>query len=217
MRTIGGMRINHPRFYIPPTLQSNYDNYLNTNVPGHTYNATLNGAQAIRCAFHADGKTPGEKVLRVSLSTPIRRGDIIAIEGEGEYLIPEVVQQVDCYACEPLRLNALLTITRKTPLQADRRGRITQQPGTETVCTDQLAHGVSSDGFQKQGVGIIVAGEPVFLLPLNDETRRIRREDEFVLDGDTYSIFHANFDQCDPGRTHGVVRLHCRRKAGESA
>ena len=30
-------------FYVPPTIQSNYDNYLATNVPGHTYNATLNG------------------------------------------------------------------------------------------------------------------------------------------------------------------------------
>lgn len=216
MKTIGGMRIN-PRFYVPPTLQSDFDNYLNTNVPGHTYDATLNGAQTIRCAFHADGKTPNEKILRVSLATLIQRGDVIDIAGEGAYLIPEVTRQVNCYACEPLRLNALLTITRRTSRKADSLGRIVQQPGVETVCADQLAHGTASDRFQKQDIGLVVAGEPVFLLPLNEETRQIRREDEFTLDGETYSIYYANFDQCNPERTHGIIQLHCRRKAGESA
>lgn len=207
---------SNTRFYIPPTLQSNYDNYLRTNVPGHTYNATLNNVQSIRCAFHADAKNPDEKILRVSLSTPIRRGDIISIEGEGQYLIPNVTRQVDCYACEPLRLNALLTVTRKTPRKADSLGQIIQQAGEETICTDQLAHSVSSDSFQKQDIGVVVLGEPTFLLPLNDETRQIRREDEFILDGETYSIYHVGFDQCDPGRTHGIIKLHCRRKGGES-
>lgn len=205
------------RFYVPPTIQSDYDNYLQTNVPGHTYNATLNGESSIRCAFHADGNTPGQKKLRVSLSTPIRRGDVISIEGEGGYLIDEVARQVNCYVCEPLRLNALLTITRKTPRKADSLGRVIQQAGEETVCTDQPAHSAGKDSFQKQDVGTIVLGDPLFLLPLNDATRQIRRDDEFTLDGDAYAVYHADFDLCDPGRTHGIIRLHCRRKAGESA
>ncbi len=62
-------------FYVPPTIRSNYDNYLATNVPGHTYNATLNGEQAIRCAFHADGKAAGgEAAARIAEDPhPLRR------------------------------------------------------------------------------------------------------------------------------------------------
>ena len=205
-------------FYVPPTIQSNYDNYLATNVPGHTYNATLNGEQTIRCAFHADGKAAGAKLLRVSLKTPIRCGDILDIEGEGAYLIPEVTRQVDCYACEPLRLNARIpAITHKYPRKADSLGHVIQEAREMTICTDLLAHSAAQDSFQKQDMGTLVLGEPLFLLPLNEDTRAICRGDEFALDGDSYSIYQVNFDRCDPGRNHGIITLHCRRKAGESA
>ena len=205
-------------FYVPPTIQSNYDNYLATNIPGHTYNATLNGEQAIRCAFHADGKAAGAKLLRVSLKTPIRCGDILDIEGEGAYLIPEVTRQVDCYACEPLLLNARISaITCKYPRKADSLGRVIEEAGETAICEDLLAHSTAQDSFQKQDMGTLVLGEPLFLLPLNEDTRAIRRGDEFALDGDSYSIYQVNFDRCDPGRNHGIITLHCRRKAGESA
>ena len=205
-------------FYVPPTMQSDYDNYLATDVPGHTYNATLNGGQAIRCAFHADGKAPGAKLLRVSLKTPIRCGDIIDIEGEGAYLIPEATRQINCYACKPLRLNARIpAITRKVPRQADSLGHVIEEAREMAICTDLLAHSTAKDSFQQQDMGTLVPGEPLFLLPLNGDTRDIRREDEFTLDGERYSIYHVGFERCDPARTHGIITLCCRRKAGESA
>ena len=205
-------------FYVPPTMQSDYDNYLATDVPGHTYNATLNGGQAIRCAFHADGKAPGAKLLRVSLKTPIRCGDIIDIEGEGAYLIPEATRQINCYACKPLRLNARIpAITRKVPRQADSLGHVIEEAREMAICTDLLAHSTAKDSFQQQDIGTLVPGEPLFLLPLNEDTRTICRGDEFALDGESYSIYQVNFDRCDPARTHGIITLCCRRKAGESA
>ena len=99
---------------------------------------------------------------------------------------------MDCYACEPLLLNARIpAITHKYPRKADSLGHVVQEAREMTICTD--------------------------LLPLNEDTRAICRGDEFALDGDSYSIYQVNFDRCDPGRRHGIITLHCRRKAGESA
>ncbi len=67
-----------------------------------------------------------------------------------------------------------------------------------TICTDLLAHSAAQDSFQKQDMGTLVLGEPLFLLPLNEDTRTICRGDEFALDGDSYSIYQVNFDRCDP-------------------
>lgn len=146
---------------------------------------------------------------------------MIEIDGVGSYLIREVTRQPNCYACEPPRLNARITILRSVPRQVDSLGRVTREAGKEIVCENLLAaiqpETAPMSAPTANAPGIYPETRIHGYVAFSEQTRTIQPGDEFTWSNAVYRILDAFWTEVDINETYGVIHLRCQRKAGESA
>lgn len=227
------------RFKIPETILSDYENYLNTEVPHAVYDFQLiqdwydqfnDGYEKVMLrAEHFPinwkskvGNSDANHNFYTSYRVPIRKGDIV-IREDGiicmlnwsiqRYINAQTTQAIDC--------NHRITITRDIPAVADNRGMLVT-PATKKIIVDDLPcvmseYGGRTDLTSSQGTpGVSSDSYSLVNMQYNEKTKEVRVGDEFEWGIFSWRVVNVNYAEVDITNTYGILTLGIRRIAGES-
>ena len=227
------------QFQIPPTIRSDYTNYLHTEVEHVIYDFRLlrswydqfdeNKEKIMLRAEHFPinwkskiGNSDANKNFYTDYEVKIQKGDMViredgligmlnwSIQG---YINAQTTQMIEC--------NHRITITRELPAQADSRGMKISDAGTEVIvddlpCVMSEYAGRPDFAVAQNTPGIQADMLTTLSMQFNEKTKNIRVGDEFFWGVFNYRIVNINYAEIDITQTYGVLTLNARRIAGEN-
>lgn len=225
------------RFYVPYTLQDDFDTFLQNDIPGSVgdfilikdwydqldqdYEDTI-----IRGEIYPDSTksrysdTDNNLNFRASVDSGIRKGDML-IDHEGEiYLLDwHVAPQPNNRASRSVRCNARLTFTRYEPEEVDERGYLVHEAGQRVIAEDMPCNGYTYDGRPEYSShagspGITPNALRILSVQYNKKTKNLRIDDEFIWGAEAYVIVDINLVDLDISGEYGVLVLQAKKKAG---
>lgn len=206
-------------FIIPPTILSDYNNYLMTEVP----NATFDFERFRSWYNHSDDRTPymmraeyfpinwkskvGNSDMNynfyVNTEVSIRKGDIVVREdGLIAMLNWNIQTYINAQTTQAIECNHMIKIQRWTEATADRRGFKTADAHYEVIA-DYIPCSMTEyqgrpDYQRTQGVpGIVPDMLTVCDLQYNEYTKNIKEEDVFEYGQFMYHIIHIDQTQIE--------------------
>lgn len=224
-------------FYVPPTLVSDFDNFLNMDIPGavmdfvhlHDWYAQFNEdyeQKTIRGEIYPDAtksryaNTDNNLNFRASKNSDIEAGDMV-IDPDGIiYLLDwEVPPQPNNKMSRALRCNCKFTFQRWQKEQVDKRGILITPAGMINVADDIPCNAYRYDGRPEWSTiigtpGITPNALSLFSVQLNAKTKQLRVDDTFVWGNDTYVIIDISYAGTDMYNDRGVLKIQAKKKAG---
>lgn len=225
-------------FFLPPSIQTDFESYLMDDVPQHNYTFELlrdwyakedeaYEPEFIRAMLFAInwkskvGNTDANSNFRTHLRIDIRKGDIVIREDGTIYLLNWQVQRhVNNQSTQAIDCNAFLTFYREVDEELDERGYLITEaghkdiaPGIPCVYSEYAGRPDYSTNYNTPGI------TPDHLLTvqvqLNPNTGNIRIGDKFKLFHHVYHIIHLLDREVDIDRQYGIINITARRAAGE--
>lgn len=225
------------RFYVPKTLESDFDAFLENDIPGSVgdfvllknwydqfkddYTKTI-----IRGEIYPDAtksrytNTDNNLNFRGSRSSGIRKGDMI-IDNEGTvYLFDwDISPEPNNRATRALRCNQRLTFRRIFDDEVDSDGYLIREGGPRDIVKDIPVNAYRYDGRPQYTVlggtpGIAPDALTLMSLQYNSTTDDLRIDDEFEWGYETYRIVDISLAGVNLDRGHGVMKLQTMKKAG---
>lgn len=224
-------------FYVPPTLESDFDNFLNHDIPNvvmdfnlyHNWYDQLEEdyeEKIIRGEIYPNStKSRYENMdnqlnFRASMSSGIVSGDIIKDKNGKIYLLDwEIEPEPNNASTRALVCNSMLTFSRYTEEQTDERGFVEVEEGYQTIaraipCNIYRYDGRPEFSSYAGTAGVIPNALTISYVQYNPETDKIRIDDTFEYFNDTYVIIDIDYVGVNMNKTNGVVKIVSKKKAG---
>ena len=226
------------KFYVPPTLAADFDNFLNTNVPNQVGNFELlpdwysqfqEGYKPtiIRGEIYPDStksryeNTDNNMNFRASVTSGIKKGDMLIEQKTGTvYVLDwEVALETNNAPSRALRCNTNLTITRFIPEQTDEYGYLIQPEGEQVVVDHIPCNAFRYDGRPEYATitgtpGISPNALTIITMQYNSTTDDIRINDKFIWGRESYIIIDIDLFGMSRYGTSGTLRLKAKKEAG---
>ncbi len=226
------------RFFKPPTLQADFDRFLDGDLPNQVMDFELipdwyarsepdYEPKIIRGEFYPDStksryeNTDSAMNIRCSVTSGIKKGDMVIPSNTGiPYILDwEIHLESNNAPSRALRCNFYLTIKRYSKGKTDSRGIRTTAPGFETVVDALPVNGYRYDGRRQYSAasgtpGVTPNASTLVTVQYNDQTKNIHVNDEFQWGDETYQIVDVNRSGLNLEQTSGTLVLWCNEKAG---
>lgn len=227
------------QFAIPETIQSDYRNYLHSDIPNAVYDFRLlrnwydqftEEEPVMLRAEHFPinwkskmGNSDANKNFYTDYDVKIQKGDMcIREDGLIVMLNWSIQQYINAQTTQAIECNHRITIKRHINALADNRG-FKINDAYDKIIVDDLPCVMSEyagrpDYAAAQNTpGINADMLTVVNLQWNDFTKEIRIDDTFEWCNSMYRVINLNYSEVDIDRTFGVVTLGARRIAGENS
>lgn len=225
------------QFAIPPTIISDYKNYLHTDIPNAVYDFRLlrswqnqftEEEPVMLRAEHFPinwkskmGNSDANKNFYTDYDVEIQKGDMcIREDGLIVMLNWSIQHYINAQTTQAIECNHVVTIKRHVDATADRRGIKTEDAHDEVIvnelpCVMSEYAGRPDFAAAQNTPGIHADMLTVVNLQWNEYTKEIRVGDTFEWANSTYRVINLNYAEVDINRTYGVITLNARRVAGE--
>ena len=227
------------QFIIPPTILSDYANYLMTEVPNAVYDFELIHNWYDRNAvdyepvmlraehFPINWKSKvGNSDLNYNFYTThditLLKGDyVIREDGTIHMLNWHIQDYINAQTTQAIQCNYMVEITRETHPEADSRGYRISGGGTETIveqipCVMEEYAGRPDFAVAQNTLGVVSDMLMTVSMQVNPQTLNVRVGDEFVYGIFTYRVVSVDQTQIMIDRKSGIVKLYAKRVAGEN-
>ena len=225
------------RFFVPPTLEKDFDDFLNTDVPNQVqgyellkdWYAQLDSSYIptiVRCEVYPDStksryeNTDNYVNVRASLSSGIEKGDMLRdAEGNIYVLDWDILKETNNIPTRGLRCNMFLTVERNMPDETDQWGYLIQEAGLATIVNQLPCNSYRYDGRPEYAThtatpGITVNALTITTAQYNDQTKNLKVGDEFIWGNEWFTIVDIDWSGVDKTAAHGTLRIVSRKKAG---
>lgn len=225
------------RFYIPPTLASDFTEFLDNDIPNTVMNFTVyhdwydqfeDGYKpvVVRGEIYPDSSKSrytnmdNNTNIRCDVNSGIRKGDIIVDENGKTYLLDwEVSLQSNNAPSRALRCNLILSVKRYRQEETDEEGYLINEEGWDTIVDDLPSNAYRYDGRPEYSA---VSGTPgvtpnaltLLTVQYNDKTKNIRINDRFTWGNETYEVVDVNRIGVSLDETSGCITLQAKKAAG---
>ena len=229
---------SNSRFYLPLTLESDFDNFLDGDLPNQVMNFELIDdwyapledkkyrKKIIRGELYPDSTksryedTDNNMNIRCSLKSGIKKGDIVISENLHEIFILdwEVAPESNNRPSRALRCNMYLTVKRWKPEETDDLGYLLEEEGWHEIVTDMPANAYRYDGRPEYSAvfgtpGITANALTLMTTQYNRHTKDIRIDDRFVWGNQEYTIIDVNYVGVGLDNK-GTIKLQARKTSG---
>ena len=224
-------------FYVPPTLVSDFDNFLNTEIPGavmdfiHLHNwydqfkddyveKKIRGEIYPNSSKSRYDNTDNQLNFRASYNSDIEAGDIVIDPNGVIYLLDwEVPLQPNNKMSRALRCNCMFTFTRKAQEVIDENGFAIEEAGRKTIAESMPCNSYRYDGRPEYAAisynpGVVPNVLTLFSVQLNEQTKNIHIDDEFTWVNEIYTIIDVSYAGTDIYSSRGVIKIQAKKKAG---
>lgn len=225
------------RFFVPPTLEKDFDDFLKTDVPNQVQDyellkdwyAQLDSGYIptiVRCEVYPDStksryeNTDNYVNVRASLSSGIVKGDMLRdAEGNIYVLDWDILKETNNIPTRGLRCNMFLTVERNMPDETDQWGYLIQEAGLATIVDNLPCNSYRYDGRPEYAThtatpGITVNALTITTAQYNDQTKNLKVGDEFIWGNEWFTIVDIDWSGVDKTAAHGTLRIVSRKKAG---
>lgn len=224
-------------FYRPPTLQDDFDTFLNGDLPNQVMDFELvtdwsaRSAEGyepviIRGELYPDSTksryedTDNNMNIRCSLDSGIEKGDIVVASNNNQiYLLDwEVAPESNNRPSRALRCNMYLSVKRWRNEEVGNDRRVIVHEGWESICEGMPANAYRYDGRPEYSAinstpGIAPNALTILSTQFNPKTQLISVDDRFDWGKDEYTVIDVNYVGIGlDGR--GVLKLQARKTAG---
>lgn len=227
-------------FYIPPTIQSDFENYLDTDVPNvnFTWEIVTDWPKRSTAGYepvylraemypinwksnfaNADNTANFKTDLRV----PVIKGDIaIREDGQIRQLNWKVEKHINDQHTQAQECNLMLTVTRRVDDEVDpTTGMLIAEAHDKEIVSQHPCAAYQYDGRPYYDTGFNspgIAPDALTMIQIqwNSATKQLRVADEFDWFVDRYRIINLDYSGIDVDQKHGVLKIHARKIAGSS-
>lgn len=225
-------------FYVPPTVQTDFENYLDTDVPNvnftweivHSwpdrsepgYEPTYCRAEMFPINWKSNlANADNTSNFKTDLRVPIQKGDIaIREDGNIRQLNWKVEKKINEQSTQGQECNLMLTVKRMGEETVDPdTGILTKEAEEVTVVSEHPCAIYQYDGRPEYAVGPNTPGAVPDVLSIiqiqwNSATQDLRIGDEFEWVADTHRIINLDYSGIDISGDNGILRIHTRKVAG---
>lgn len=224
-------------FVVPPTILSDYKNYLHSDIPNAVYDFRVlrnwydqfrNVEPIIIRAEHFPinwkskvGNSDANKNFYTDYDTKIQKGDIcIREDGLIVMLNWSIQQYINAQTTQAIECNHMITVKRAYDAGADKRGYKLFDAHDEIIvdslpCVMSEYAGRPDFAAAQNSPGISADMLMVCHFQFNEYSKNVRIGDTFEYCGSTYRVINLNYTEVDINQTFGVITVNARRIAGE--
>lgn len=227
------------QFFVPKTLQSDFDNFLSQDIPGavedyilvpdwyvqadENYKPTI-----IRGEIYPDAtksryeNTDNNLNFRASLSSGIKKGDmLIDVRGMIYILDWGVPPQPNNLMSRALRCNAWTTFQRYKSEEVDENGYLIQESGNVIIADKIPCNSYRQDGrleytTNSEKPGLIPNTVTMLTVQYNEQTKNLRVNDTFIWHDSEYEIADIDYVGVNLNNTSGTLSIQAKKKVGGS-
>lgn len=207
------------RFYIPPNLQGDFTDSLNTLGIDTVVNFVPTNTIKVRLD-KVNYKTKGgivssDEVVFAELTSNLKMGDYLTYKNE-TMLITQLKsnEYPKCLEFTTTTCNTKLTITRYEDMVQDEDGNIIAQAGDHAIVSD-LYCSTLFNNFQFKSnsgnVGIVPTDTLAIGCQFNDTTKNIKIGDKFIWFDGNYQIIGLDFSQVDILGDYGMLSFNAEK------
>lgn len=227
------------RFFVPQTLQSDFDAFLENDIPGAVEEFELvrdwyqRGTEEyepvkIRGEIYPDStksryeNTDNNLNFRTSLSTDIRKGDMIIDPRGAIYIFDwDIPPQPNNKMTRALRCNLKTTFYRWYTEEVDENGYLISEGGNKAIAEEIPCNGYRMDGrleftTNAEKPGLIANTVTNMTVQYNEQTKNLRVDDTFAWQDAVYTISDIDYVGVNIDSTHGTLMIQAKKKAGGS-
>lgn len=222
------------RFYVPPTLVGDFDNFLALDIPGAVMDFKVyhnwydqDTYDTIRGEIYPDAtksrysNTDNNLNFRTSVKSNILKGDLI-IDPAGEiYLLDwDIPPQPNNKMSRALRCNTMLKFTRISQEMYDDNGyRIPEEDRIKIIADNIPCNAYRYDGRPDFSAishtpGIVPNALTILSVQYNENTANIRVDDMFMWEEYEYIVVDVGYVGVKMNRKDGVLTIQAKKKAG---
>ena len=224
-------------FVVPPTMLSDYKNYLHSDIPNAVYDFRVlrswydqftDKEPIIIRAEHFPinwkskvGNSDANKNFYTDYDVKIQKGDIcIREDGLIVMLNWSIQQYINAQTTQAIECNHRITIKRNYDAVADKRGFRLYDAHCETIvddlpCVMSEYAGRPDFAAAQNAPGISADMLMVCHFQFNEHTKNVQIGDTFEYCNFTYRVINLNYTEVDINHTFGVITVNARRVAGE--
>ena len=225
------------RFYVPKTLAADFSEFLQNDIPNQVMDFELlhdwyakeeedYEAKYIRGEIYPDSTksrysdTDNNMNFRAAVDSGIQKGDML-IQPNGEVFVLdwEIALESNNAPSRALRCNMNLEVTRYQPEEVDEDGMLVSEEGRKVIVSKIPANAYRYDGRPEYSA---VSGTPgvtpnaltLMTVQLNEQTKNIRIDDEFIWGNEIYKIIDVNHVGVSLDGSHGTLTLQAKKASG---
>ncbi len=225
------------RFYVPKTLEADFDAFLENDIPGSVgdfvlltnwYDQFKEGYEkkTIRGEIYPDAtksrytNTDNNLNFRASRSSGIRKGDMIIDPDGNVYVFDwDIPPEANNRSTRALRCNTYLTFYRHVDDEVDANGYLIREGGKRVIADNIPVNAYRYDGRPEYTVhagtpGIAPDALTLMSLQYNPVTDDLRIDDEFMWGYETYRVVDISLAGVNLNKDSGVLKLQVMKKAG---
>lgn len=227
------------RFYRPPTLASDFTEFLDGDIPNTVMDFTLltdwydqfkedYEPHIIRGELYADtaksrySNTDNNLNIRCDVASGIKKGDMVIASNNNEVFLLdwEVALQSNNAPSRALRCNFNLTVERYVPEITDDLGYLVQEEGNVAIVDALPANAYFYDGRNasyyaaNSNPGISPEVNALVTVQFNEYTKKLKVGDEFDWGNDRYIITDISYVGVNRAGTSGTLALQSLQKPG---
>ena len=226
------------KFYVPPTIQSDFTNLLHTDIPNFTYTFELikdwydtfdenYEPSYIRATYYPIdwkskiGNSDMAENFKTDYGTKVAKGDMVRMEDGSVYLLNWYVQtHINNQATQAAICNMNLLVFRDVPQDLDDDGRVITPAHRENIITAIPALFTIYAGRPDYTKGTDMPGITYDMLiqgqvQYNEQTKLIKVNDEFEWGDSKYRIINLTYAEVDIRNDCGILNINAKRVAGE--
>lgn len=223
------------KFYIPPTLASDFDNFLSHDIPNQVmdfkvyHNWYDNNFHIERAELYPDStksryeNTDSNMNIRFSVSADVDKGDIVIDENGRLYILDWGINpEHNNKASRAVECNFNIELKRFEHEKTDEYGIIEEPEGWKTVVPSIPCNGYRYDGRPEFSAvaanpGVIANSLSLFTVQCNSTTKDIRIGDQFTWGTVDYEVVDVNYNGVNffENDSRGTLKLSAKKVAGE--
>lgn len=216
------------KFYIPPTIQKDFEDWLHTDVSNTNYNFELvrnwyeRGTEGYKpiglraMLFSIEwkskvGNSDSNSNFKTDFHVPIRKGDIVIREDGRIYMLNWTVQRhPNNQATQAVDCNAMLEFTRHMDETLDSKGFVLEEahdriiaPAIPSVYSEYTGRPDYASSYNTPGIH----ADHLLTLQVqcNPVTQNIRIGDHFTLYGAQYRVVNWTGTEIDISGSYGII------------
>ena len=207
------------RFYIPPNLQRDFTDSLNTLGTDAIVNFDPLNVIKVRLDKvnykTINGTVTSDEVAFAEISSNLKMGDYLQYKGE-TLLINKLVSNEFplCYEITTGTCNTKLTVSRYQTMVQDDDGNILIEAGDNPVAEDLYCLTIIGSFQFNAGsgsVGIVPTDDISVTLQFNATTKNIKIGDTFIVFESSYEVVSLDWSQRDIEFDYGVLTFHGKK------
>lgn len=226
------------QFFIPPTLATDFDKFLENDIPNvvmdfklyhnwydqyeENYEETVIRGEIYPNATKSRYENMGNQSnFRAGTESGIVQGDIVEdLNGDLYILDWNIEHQANNRSTRATLCNSYITFKRYVNEEVDEDGYLVTEAGYTDIAKDMPCNISRYDGRPEFSSyagtpGVRTDALTTVYIQWNDNTKHIRIGDDFIWFDDGYRVIDIDYVDIDIAKTHGVIKLVCGKKAGE--